>query len=127
MVSGSHTSRRRVECFIARPASIIRDLVDEIGAGQDARNLVHSGRCDRVEVGDERAATGTVDGFGLAKWLTEHRPELHVLLAGTVPRAVENAKQLCDEGSMRMPYDPRFVHDHIRRLLAARQAASRPR
>jgi hypothetical protein len=34
---------------------------------------------------------GVVDGFGLAKWIREHRPGLDILLAGTVPRAVENA------------------------------------
>ena len=34
---------------------------------------------------------GTVDGFGLANWIREHRPGLNVLLAGTVPRAVKGA------------------------------------
>jgi DNA-binding NtrC family response regulator len=65
---------------------------------------------------------GAVDGFGLAKWIREHRPGLDVLLAGTVPRAVENAKQLCEQGSVPKPYDAQIVHDHIKRLLAARKA-----
>ena len=41
---------------------------------------------------------GAVDGFELAKWIREHRPGLDVLLAGTVPRAVESAEDLCERG-----------------------------
>jgi len=64
---------------------------------------------------------GAVDGFGLAKWIREHRPGLDVLLAGTVPRAVENAKELCAQGPVPKPYDAQIVHNHIKRLLAARK------
>jgi DNA-binding NtrC family response regulator len=69
---------------------------------------------------------GSVDGFGLAKWIREHRPGLEVLLAGTVPRAVESAKDLCEQGPVPKPYDAQVVHNHIRRLLAARKAARKP-
>src|SRR5215831_13697648 len=65
---------------------------------------------------------GSVDGFGLAKWIREHRLGLDVFLAGTVPRAVESAEQLCAEGPIPKPYDAQAVHNHIRRLLAARRA-----
>jgi DNA-binding NtrC family response regulator len=64
---------------------------------------------------------GAVDGFGLAKWIREHRPGLDVLLTGTVPRAVQGAKDLCEQGPLPKPYDHQMVHNHIRRLLAARQ------
>jgi DNA-binding NtrC family response regulator len=64
---------------------------------------------------------GAVDGFGLAKWIRENRPGLDVLLAGTINRTVENAKQLCAEGSVPKPYDAQIVHNHIKRLLAARK------
>jgi hypothetical protein len=69
---------------------------------------------------------GAVDGFGLAKWIRQQRPGLDVLLAGTVPRAVRNAKDLCEQGPLPKPYDVRLVHDHILRLLAARKSAGRP-
>lgn len=65
---------------------------------------------------------GSVDGFGLAKWLREHRPGLDVALAGTVPRAVEGAKDLCEQDPIPKPYNAQTVHNHIRRLLAARKA-----
>jgi DNA-binding NtrC family response regulator len=66
---------------------------------------------------------GAVDGFGLAKWIRQHRPGLAVLLAGTVPRAVETAKELCEQTPLAKPYDAKTVLDQIRRLLAARAAA----
>jgi DNA-binding NtrC family response regulator len=66
--------------------------------------------------------SASTDGFGLSKWVREHRPGLDVILTGTVPRAVNAAKELCDDGPMPKPYEPRAVHDQIRRLLAARNA-----
>jgi DNA-binding NtrC family response regulator len=59
--------------------------------------------------------SGSTDGFGLSKWVREHRPGLDIILAGTVPRAVNAATELCNDGPV-----PRAVHDQIRRLLAAR-------
>jgi DNA-binding NtrC family response regulator len=64
---------------------------------------------------------GAVDGFGLAQWVREHRPGLDVILAGSLPRTVEQAKKLCEEGPIPKPYDAQVVHNHIRQLLAARR------
>ena len=69
---------------------------------------------------------GSVDGFGLAKWIREHRPGTDVILAGTVPRSIDAAKALCEASSIPKPYDAQMVHNHIRRLLAARKASSEP-
>jgi CheY-like chemotaxis protein len=63
---------------------------------------------------------GAMDGFGLANWIREHRPGLDVLLTGTVSRAVNSAKELCDQGPIPKLYEAQAVHNHIRRLLAAR-------
>jgi CheY-like chemotaxis protein len=65
------------------------------------------------------------DAFGLSKWLREKRPGLEVILIGTVPRAVNAAKQLCDDGPLPKPPEPQALHDHISRLLAARKAKVR--
>src|SRR5262245_35108476 len=51
-----------------------------------------------------RAAS--LDGFGLAKWVREHRPGVEVILAGTLPRTVRQAEELCEEGLLPKPYDP---------------------
>jgi DNA-binding NtrC family response regulator len=68
---------------------------------------------------------GSLDGFGLAKWVREHRPGLDVILTGTLPRTVDSAKELCEQGPIPKPYEAQVVHSQIRRLLAARQAATR--
>jgi DNA-binding NtrC family response regulator len=66
---------------------------------------------------------GAVDGFGLSKWIREHRPEIQVVLTGTVPRAVSAAHDLCEEGPLAKPYEPQAVLDRIRRLLASKKKA----
>jgi DNA-binding NtrC family response regulator len=62
---------------------------------------------------------GARDGFALAQWVREHRPMVHVILAGSPARATKAAGELCDSGPMlAKPYDPQIVLDQIRRLLA---------
>jgi DNA-binding NtrC family response regulator len=65
---------------------------------------------------------GSTDGFGLSKWIRDNRPGIDVILTGTVPRALKAAKELCDDGPLPKPYEPKAVHDYIRRLLTARTA-----
>ena len=67
-------------------------------------------------------APGSMDGFELSRWIRANRPGLDVLLAGSVPRAVSVATELCDEGPLPKPYEPQVVVDRIRRLIAARAA-----
>ena len=61
-----------------------------------------------------------MDGLGLSKWVHEKRPGLDVILARAVPRALNAAKELCDDGALPNPHEPQVVHDHIRRLLATK-------
>ena len=63
---------------------------------------------------------GAMDGFGLAQWTRANRPGLDVILAGTAPRAVNAAANLCEDGPMPKPYEQQLVLDRIRRLSAAR-------
>ncbi len=63
---------------------------------------------------------GAMDGFGLAQWTRANRPGLDIILTGSVPRAVNAAATLCEEGPMPKPYEPQAVLDRVRRLLAAR-------
>jgi DNA-binding NtrC family response regulator len=63
--------------------------------------------------------SGSLDGFGLAQWLREHKPGLPVILAATPERAAAAAGDLCEEGPMlAKPYDPQILCDQIRRTLA---------
>jgi CheY-like chemotaxis protein len=78
----------------------------------------------RVDIVLSAVALGTgMDGFGLLRWVREHRPEVEVVLAGTSARAADAAAELCDSGPMlARPYDPQIVLDRMKRSLAARQA-----
>jgi DNA-binding response OmpR family regulator len=63
---------------------------------------------------------GSMNGFSLAQWTRSNRHDVKVILAGSVPRAVNAAVNLCEEGPLPKPYEPQSVHDRIRRLLAGR-------
>jgi DNA-binding NtrC family response regulator len=66
------------------------------------------------------AAIGRQSGFELASWVSEHRPELEVRLAGTMESAVNTAAELCEAGPhLARPYEPTAVVDYIKRLRAA--------
>jgi len=66
-----------------------------------------------------------MDGLGLSKWVHEKRPRLDVILARAVPRTLNAAKELCDDGPLPKPHGLETVHDHIQRLLATRNAKGR--
>jgi CheY-like chemotaxis protein len=62
---------------------------------------------------------GSMDGFGLSRWLREHRAEVRLILAGTVQKAAQLAGDLCHEGPhLRKPYEPNALVDWIKRLRA---------
>jgi DNA-binding NtrC family response regulator len=105
-------------------AQYLRDcgykVIEAVNADEAMTVLLHRETVVDVVFSDIEMP-GSVDGFGLAKWVREHRPGLDIVLAGTVPRSVEAAKELCNDGPVPKPYDAQSVHDHIRRLLAARK------
>ena len=65
---------------------------------------------------------GSMDGFALAQWARANRPDLDVILVGSVPRAASAATDLCEQGHLSKPYESQVVVDRIRRLIAARTA-----
>jgi DNA-binding NtrC family response regulator len=107
-------------------AQYLRDcgykVIEAFNADEAMQVLLHRETVVHVVFSDIEMP-GAIDGFGLAKWIRERRPGLDVLLAGTLPRAVESAKELCEQAPVPKPYEAQTVHNHIRRLLATRQAA----
>ncbi|HEY7302088.1 MAG TPA: response regulator [Xanthobacteraceae bacterium] len=65
---------------------------------------------------------GSMDGFGLAAWVRQNRPELEVILAGTLPRAVDAAVKLCESGPIPGRYERQSLLGLIKRLMATRAA-----
>jgi DNA-binding NtrC family response regulator len=65
---------------------------------------------------------GSMNGFGFAQWARSGRPGLKIILVGRPERTAHAAAELCEDGPLLMkPYDHKFVLDHIKRLLAARE------
>lgn len=64
--------------------------------------------------------TGSLDGFGLAKWIRAHMPAIPVILAGSPESAAKAAGNLCESGPLlAKPYEPQALLARIRQILAA--------
>jgi CheY-like chemotaxis protein len=62
---------------------------------------------------------GTMDGFGLARWIRANRPGIEIILTSTVDRSAEIAGMLCEAGPLlAKPYEPQHVVDRIKQLVA---------
>ncbi len=62
---------------------------------------------------------GEMDGFGLARWVRQNRPDLKMLLTSGNARAATVAGDLCEDGPLEAkPYHPQTVLARIQRLLA---------
>jgi len=60
------------------------------------------------------------DGFGIAKWIKNNKPDLALILTGTPKRAVDVAASLCEKGPLAAPYDSQILHRRLLRLIASR-------
>ncbi len=62
---------------------------------------------------------GSMDGFGLARWIRANRPEIQVVLTSGIDRSAEVAGMLCEAGPLlAKPYEPQGVVDRIKLLRA---------
>jgi DNA-binding NtrC family response regulator len=95
-------------------------VAEALNAAEARQFLAESATDVDIVIAD---VTQTADnGFVLASWLRETKPDIQVVLAGTVKKTVERAGEICEEGpAITKPYSHQFVLDHIRQLLAARQ------
>ena len=67
------------------------------------------------------AAAGKLDGFGFANWVRKNRPNIKIVLVGSVTSEARKAADLCEEGpQLAKPYHPQLLIDRIKRLAAAR-------
>jgi DNA-binding NtrC family response regulator len=95
-------------------------VIEAVGADEAIAVLAQSEVLVDVVFSDVEMP-GSLDGFGLNRWVREHRPDVPVILAGTPARASEAAAELCRSGpDLAKPYEPQLVLDRIRRLLADR-------
>jgi CheY-like chemotaxis protein len=106
-------------------AAYLRDCgyrVIEAASPEEARLVIEhddEGTISIVLSGVSMPAQG--DGFELAQWIRQRRPDLEVVLAGTPARAADAAGDICQRGPMlAKPYEPQVVLDRIRWLLSRR-------
>jgi CheY-like chemotaxis protein len=62
------------------------------------------------------------DGFGIAKWIRNNKPDLDLILTGTPKRAADVASSLCENGPLPAPYDSQILHRRLLRLIATRKS-----
>lgn len=92
--------------------------------GQEAISLLADGASVDVVFTDVQMP-GAVDGFGVVRWLREHRPELPVLVASGHALALELASKLCDvRSAFAKPYDEARIAAAIGELLADKNRAA---
>jgi CheY-like chemotaxis protein len=71
---------------------------------------------------DVQMPGGSIDGFGLARWVRRHHPEVKVLLTSGAARSTEIAGELCERGPfLAKPYEPSVALERIKHLLATAQ------
>jgi DNA-binding NtrC family response regulator len=58
-------------------------------------------------------------GFALSHWIRTHRPEIRIIISGTIERAAQAAAELCDSGPIaKRPYDPQSLVQQIKSDMA---------
>lgn len=102
-------------------ADYLRDCgyrVIEAGNAEEALTVLRSSEPVDVVFSDVQMP-GEIDGFGLARWVRQHQPQVKVLLTSGNARAAAVAHDLCEDRPLEAkPYQPQSVLDRIKRLLA---------
>jgi DNA-binding response OmpR family regulator len=105
-------------------AEYLRDCgytVIEAMAAKDLWTVLDSGHRLDVIV----AEMGAVDGFSFAKRVRQTHPDIDVILTSGITGAVHESHELCKEGPIKQPYQPKDVEARIRVLLERRRAATK--
>jgi len=105
-------------------AEYLRDCgytVIEATAAKDVWTVLDSGHRLDVVV----AEVGAVDGFSLAKRVRQTHPDIDVILTSGITGTAHESHELCKEGPIKQPYEPKDVEARIRLLLERRRAASK--
>jgi CheY-like chemotaxis protein len=137
-VSSHQPAQPAVTILIVEDEILIRmDLADylrecgyqviEASNADEAMAVFQSGRQVGIALSDIQMP-GSMDGFGLTRWIRANRPDTKVILTSGVTRSTELAADLCEHGPIEAkPYDHQHLADRIRRSLAeARRAGREP-
>jgi DNA-binding NtrC family response regulator len=87
----------------------------------EARQVLNDQRIKVDVVFADLHSPSSGDTFTLAQWVRQERPEVDVVLAGSIKGAAKAAAEVCEEGPLVKPFEPQTLVERIRRLKAARQ------
>src|SRR5262249_26867945 len=90
-----------------------------VESGDEALKLLQNGHAIDLVFSDVRMP-GTIDGFGLARWGMDHRPDLPVLLGSGDLGKVHSVRELTGAEILPKPYDFDMVIRKIRSALNGR-------
>src|SRR5262245_46812545 len=82
-------------------ASYLRECryrVVEAVDGTEALTVLQHAPLEVDAVLTDATLPGAIDGFRLAQWLRQNKPDIQVLIAGTPARAAAGAAKLCEDG-----------------------------
>ena len=99
-------------------------VIEGIG-GADVWAVLDTGRCVDVVLIDVSVA-GAEDGFAVASRIRQTRRDIDVILSSGISGAVEECHDLCEDGPLKKPYEPKDVEARIKILLERRRAAKKP-
>ena len=100
--------------------------VHEAASAAEAVAVLESGTTSINIVFSDVQMPGDMDGFGLARWVRAHRPNVRVILTSSVERSADIAATLCEAGPLlEKPYEPQGVVDRIHQLIAKSNAGTR--
>lgn len=93
--------------------------VHEAASAEEALSVLQAPEVAVDVVFSDVSMPGSMDGFGLARWIRSEKPGIQVILTSTVDRSAQVAGMLCEAGPLlEKPYEPVAVIDRIKQLLA---------
>jgi CheY-like chemotaxis protein len=98
--------------------------VIEAVAAEDVWTVLESGRHLDVVLADVQLA-GSEDGFSLARRIRQTRSDIDVILTSGITGAAQESRDLCEEGPIKKPYDPKDIESRIKILLERGRTAKR--
>ncbi|QRM30173.1 response regulator [Microvirga sp. VF16] len=106
--------------------TVIADYLRECGYrvheavnAQEAIAILQSPEVSVDVVFSDVEMPGSMDGFGLARWIRANKPGTHVILTSGVERSADIAGTLCEAGpQLKKPYPSQDIVDRIKQLTA---------
>ena len=93
--------------------------VHEAVSAEEAVVILQSPEVSVDVVFSDVEMSGSMDGFGLARWIRANNPGTQVILTSGAERSADIAATLCEAGPLlKKPYPSEDVIDRIRQLTA---------